>query len=289
VAERCGLLHVSSVRRRCVRRIIIDTPMSRTKLTDEQKTYVVKRLAAHHKPRAIARDLERQSGITVTHHAIAAYDPGRGAGRHLAPRWRALFARERAAYLASTAAIGVARTELVPSRQRKARDPTIASTRLTDLQKIYVVRRLAAYDKPRVIAQDLARDYGVTVTIKAIESYNPCLAIGRHLGRRWRDLFAQAREDYLKSTAEIGVTQKAVRIRLRERYAQRAEEAGQFKAASDILDAIARDVGDILDKRQTHDRFKERGAAAAATIIINGRTAVGPAPEANARVRKQRD
>ena len=97
--------------------------MPRTKLTDEQKTYVVKRLAAYDKPRAIARDLAREFGVTVTHHAIAAYDPGRGAGRHLAQRWRELFARERAAYLASTAAIGVDKAELVPSPQAQRARP----------------------------------------------------------------------------------------------------------------------------------------------------------------------
>jgi len=264
-----------------------DAPRPRTKLTDEQKIYVVQRLAAYDKPRAIARDLARQFGVTVTHHAIAPYDPGRGAGRHLAPRWRELFARERAAYLASTGGIGADQAQ--PTRKRKPPDPSVAPTRLTDRQKIYVVRRLAAYDKARAIAQSLARDFGVTVTIKAIESYNPSLATGRHLGQRWRALFAQAREDYLKSTAEIGVTQKAVRIRWRERLTQRAEEAGKFKAASDILDAIARDVGDILDKRQTRDRFRERGAAAAATIIINGRTEVVPATAAAGDVRKPRD
>jgi hypothetical protein len=261
--------------------------MSRTKLTDEQKIYVVKRLAAYDKPRAIARDLERQFGVTVTHHAIAPYDPGRGAGRHLAPRWRSLFARERAAYLASTGDIGVDKAE--PVRKRQPRDPSIAPPRLTDRQRIYVVRRLAAYDKPKAIAESLARDFGVTVTLKAIESYNPCLSTGRHLGQRWRVLFAQAREAYLKSTAEIGVTQKAVRIRRRDRLAERAEEAGQFKAASDILDAIARDVGDIPDKRQKHDRFRERGASAAATIIINGRTEVVPVFEATDRDRKPRE
>ena len=86
----------------------------------------------------------RGTGVTVTHHAIAPYDPDRGAGRHLAQRWRELFARERAAYLARTAAIGVDTTALVPVRKRKPPDPSIAPTRLTDVQKIYVVRRLAA-------------------------------------------------------------------------------------------------------------------------------------------------
>jgi hypothetical protein len=157
------------------------------------------------------------------------------------------------------------------------------------VQKIYVVRRLAAYDKPKAIAESLAQDFGVTVTIKAIESYNPCLATGRHLGKRWRELFAQAREDYLASTAEIGVTQKAVRIRRRDRLALKAEEAGQFKAASDILDAIARDVGDILDKRQKQDRFAERGAPAPATINLYSRPQPDSASKPVGRIRKPGD
>jgi hypothetical protein len=273
--------------------------MSRIKLTDEHKTYVVKRLAAYDKPKAIARDLAEQFGATLTHHGVAAYDPTRRAGKHLAPRWRALFARERAAYHASTAGIGVdkagpARGAQDPPKdppKDPSSDPSETATRLTDKQKIYVVRRLAAFEKARAIVQDLAREFGVTVSIKAIESYNPCLSTGRHLGERWRALFAEAREEYHKSTAEIGYTHKAVRIQKRASLVDRAEAAGQFKAASDILDAIARDVGDILDKRQTHDRFKfkDRGAAAAATIIINGRTAVEPAPQAAPRVRKPRD
>jgi hypothetical protein len=289
--------------------------MSRIKLTDEHKTYVVKRLAAYDKPKAIARDLAQELGATLTHHGVAAYDPTRRAGKHLAPRWRALFARERAAYHASTAGIGVDKAGPARGAQDPPKDPPKdplgdasrdasrdppkdpssdapeTATRLTDKQKIYVVRRLAAFEKARAIVQDLAREFGVTVSIKAIESYNPCLSTGRHLGERWRALFAEAREEYHKSTAEIGYTHKAVRIQKRASLVDRAEAAGQFKAASDILDAIARDVGDILDKRQTHDRFKfkDRGAAAAATIIINGRTAVEPAPQAAPRVRKPRD
>jgi hypothetical protein len=264
------------------------TSMSRTKLTDEQKIYVVKRLAAYDKPKAIARDLARDFGVTITHHGVAAYDPERRAAKHLAQRWRELFARERAAYLASTAGIGVDQAEPAQSSKREPLAAPVPANRLTDRQKIYVVRRLAAYDKARAIAEDLARDFGVTVTIKAIESYNPCLATGRHLAQRWCKLFAEAREEYLKSVAEIGYTQKAVRIQKRAGLVDRAEEAGQFKAASDILDAIARDVGDIPDKRQTHDRLKQRGAVAPAVINLYGRPQPDPGPKAMATIRKRR-
>jgi hypothetical protein len=252
--------------------------MARAKLTEQQKIYVVKRLAAYVPPATIARDLAKEFGVTVTQQSVAEYEPGRKAGRRLAPRWHKLFAQEREGYLASTAQIGVEKAEPAPCREVSAQAPSSTQNRLTDQQRIYVVRRLAAYDKPGEIAKSLAQEFGVTISINAIEGYNPGLSAGRNLAQRWRDLFAQAREAYLESTAEIGVAHKAVRIRLREGYAHRAFEEGQFKAASDILDAIARDVGDAFDKRKTHGRFMEFGAAPGATIIINGRTEVGPAP-----------
>jgi hypothetical protein len=262
--------------------------MARAKLTEQQKIYVVKRLAAYDTPAAIARALAENFGVTITQQAVGDYDPGRTAGARIAPRWRALFAQERAAYHARTAAIGVEKAQGAPGRADSARKPSSCQNRLTDHQRIYVVRRLAAYDKSGEIAEALAREFGVTISLKAIEGYNPCLCAGRNLAQRWKDLFAQAREAYLASTAEIGVTHNAVRIRLRERYAQRAEEAGQFKAASDILDAIAREVGD-MDRRRKHGSFTQRGAQAGATIIINGRAAVEPAPQADGGVRKPRD
>jgi hypothetical protein len=270
--------------------------MARAKLTEEHKIYVVKRLAAYDTPAAIVRDLAREFGVTVTHQAVREYEPGRAANRRLAPRWRTLFAQERAAYLARTAAIGVdkaepaadgrGKTKPVPGHEGRARGPSSPQTRLTDQQRIYVVRRLAAYDKSGEIAQALAREFGVTISLKAIEGYNPGLSAGQNLAKRWRDLFAQAREAFRQSTAEIGATHKEVRIRLRESYAHRAFEKGQFKAASDILDAIARNVGDVFDKRGRHGRLGERGAVAPATIIINGRTIAGPEVEAGGRVRK---
>jgi hypothetical protein len=128
----------------------------------------------------------------------------------------------------------------------------------------------------------------VTVTIKAIESYNHAwrrAGISGSAGASCLRRRATAWQVWPRSASR----KKAVRIRRRDRLALKAEEAGQFKAASDILDAIARDVGDILDKRQTQDRFAERGAPAPATINLYGRPQPDPAPKPVGRIRKPGD
>src|SRR4051812_30617459 len=114
--------------------------------------------------------------------------------------------------------------------------------KLTEQQQIYVVRRLAAFDKPRAIARDLAREFGVTVSHQAIESYHPGRVSGRSVAPRWRKLFAQARAAYLESLAETGAMYKVLRVHWREGIAHDAWDAGLFKAASDVLDAIAKDI-----------------------------------------------
>ena len=130
--------------------------------------------------------------------------------------------------------------------------------KLTEQQRIYVVRRLAAFDKPRAIARDMAREFGVTVSHQLVESYHPGRAAGRRLAPRWKKLFAQARKAFLESLAETGAMYKAVRVGWREGIAHDAWDAGQFKAASDVLDAIAKDIGDAFDKRQKDEHSGRR-------------------------------
>ena len=151
--------------------------------------------------------------------------------------------------------------------------------KLTEQQRIYVVRRLAAYDKPRAIARDLAREFGVTVSHQLVESYHPGRVAGRRLAPRWKTLFAQARAAFLDSTAESGAMLMAVRVHWREGIAHDAWDAGLFKAASDVLDAIAKDIGGAFDRRQKHEHSGRRAPPAPATINLYGRPQRKPAPD----------
>jgi hypothetical protein len=144
-------------------------------------------------------------------------------------------------------------------------------SKLTDQQRIYVVRRLAAFDKPRAIARDMKQKFGITVSHQLVESYHPGRAAGRRLAPRWKALFAQARAEFLESAAETGTMHMAVRVAWREGIANDAWDAGQFKHASDVLDAIAKDIGGAFDKRKKDENFGKRAPPAPATINLYGR------------------
>ena len=59
------------------------------KLNDEQRQYVVRRLAAYDLPTAIRRDVRKRFGIEVSRQAIEQYDPTRDTRR--GRRWAELF------------------------------------------------------------------------------------------------------------------------------------------------------------------------------------------------------
>jgi hypothetical protein len=74
-----------------------------SKLTEEQKVYVVTRLGCYGTPSAIARDLKENFGIEVTPQSIDHYHPGRPTGAGLSQRFKDLFWEARKAWLAAAA------------------------------------------------------------------------------------------------------------------------------------------------------------------------------------------
>jgi hypothetical protein len=78
-----------------------------SKLTDAHRIYVIKRHAARHGPMAIIRGLKDDFGITLSQHAVDHYNPERAPRERRAQHWTDLFWKEREAYIARTAQVGV--------------------------------------------------------------------------------------------------------------------------------------------------------------------------------------
>jgi hypothetical protein len=82
--------------------------MTDNKLTDEQKTHVVQRLARYESSASIARWLRQECGVAISRQGVEYYDPDSYAGRHCAGRWKELFLATRKAITDDIAEIGAA-------------------------------------------------------------------------------------------------------------------------------------------------------------------------------------
>jgi hypothetical protein len=114
--------------------------------------------------------------------------------------------------------------------------------KLTDAQKIQVVKRLAAYDPPDVILRWLREEYGLTLDRTAILYYHPERYAGRRCPERWKTLFLEMRKTIVAGWAEIGAAHKMVRVRWLDTTARDAMDRGDYRLAMRSLAQVAREL-----------------------------------------------
>ena len=114
----------------------------------------------------------------------------------------------------------------------------------------FVVQSLACFDSPTEIAAVLKQDQSIEITPQGIESYDPTKKAGARLSNKWTELFNATRETFLKDTALVGISHRAVRLRALNRMAQRAEQSGDMSMTAQLLEQAAKEVGDAYTNRR---------------------------------------
>jgi hypothetical protein len=161
--------------------------------------------------------------------------------------------------------------------------------RLTEEQKMYIVRRLAAHDPLAVIVRGLEADFGITVSSGMIQHYDPERFAGRHLAPRLKELFWKTRQEFIDGTADIGGKYPLVRIHWRAEMARENWVAGKHSVANDLLDSIAKEAVGVPDESKTDGHFGLRGGPLTATVTIVHRDEPAREPELTPAARKPRD
>jgi hypothetical protein len=79
---------------------------SKTTLTDEIRTFIVKALACFDTPSQVVDAVKTNFGLSITRQHVYCYDPK--SSQRMSPHWRELHAATRQAYLREVAEIGIA-------------------------------------------------------------------------------------------------------------------------------------------------------------------------------------
>ena len=118
---------------------------------------------------------------------------------------------------------------------------------LTDEMKTFIVMGLARFDTPSAVAEAVKSTFGVAVTRQHVHLYDPACA--QPPAPRWRALHAATRRAFLAEIAEIGVSHKAVRLRLLERMAHDAIANHYPDTAAALLEQAAKECGGIYVRK----------------------------------------
>lgn len=167
-------------------------------------------------------------------------------------------------------------------------------TRISDEVKTFIVRELACYDPPSVVAASVKEEFGIDISRQAVQAYDPTKRQGKELSEKLRKLFEKTRKRFDESTDDIPISKKAVRLKMYDRSAQKLYERGNYIGMKEMLESAAREVGDAYTNKQKLEHTGKDGQplpAPTATIVLSGRPEPqsAPAPKAVARVRKSGD
>jgi hypothetical protein len=116
--------------------------------------------------------------------------------------------------------------------------------------KAFIVQALACFDKPSQVATAVKDEFKIEVTRQQVESYDPTKYAGRTLNIKWRTLFEDTRKRFREETAEIGIANRAARLRALDRMADKAESKGNLPLAMQIIEQAAKEVGDVYVNRR---------------------------------------
>ncbi len=123
--------------------------------------------------------------------------------------------------------------------------------RLTDVEKAFVVQELACFGSPKKVSEALMEEYGVQLAPQNIECYDPHKRAGQHLGMKWRELFEHTRQAFLDHVeTQVPHAHKAVRIKKLARAADAYESRGNYAAMADMLERIAKELGNVHTNRR---------------------------------------
>ena len=140
----------------------------------------------------------------------------------------------------ATAALRIAADPAGRGKRACGKEPA----KLTDEQREYIVRRLAAYERPSRIRRELRERFGIEISPTAIDHYDPTRRA--KCGKHWADLFYAARRAHAGSRSD-----EATRSRKVERMVLRTVEIVAERILNGVLteaEHFATDAGEITDE-----------------------------------------
>lgn len=106
------------------------------------------------------------------------------------------------------------------------------------------------FDPPQTVADWVREEFGIEITRQSIHHYDP--TIGEKPAEKWCQIFKATRKEFLKTTADIPIANRSVRLRRLERMALAAERSRNYALAAALHEQAAKEVGDVYTNKHTH-------------------------------------
>lgn len=126
--------------------------------------------------------------------------------------------------------------------------------------KAFIIQSLACFDTPSQVVESVQKEFGIKITRQQAESHDPSKASGKTLAKKWVAMFNDARSRFLNDISIIPIANKAYRLRVLGRMAEKAEGMRNIALTATLMEQAAKEVGDAYTNRQKVDHVSSDGS-----------------------------
>ena len=125
--------------------------------------------------------------------------------------------------------------------------------------KVFIVERLACFDRPTEVQKAVKQAFKVDVSLAQLMVYDPKHAAGARLSKTLKEHFEATRAAFLKDTSGIAIAHRSYRLRMLDKLAEQAADKGNAALAAQLLEQAAKEEGGAFTNRHKHEHTGKDG------------------------------
>lgn len=124
---------------------------------------------------------------------------------------------------------------------------------LNNKVKAFIVQGLATYMTPSEVAEAVKQEFGMEIKRQQISCYDPNVAAGINLSKKWKDLFTKFRDDFNGEIQAIPVANKAYRLTVINKMVVESVKSKNRPLVASLLEQAAKEMGEVYTNKQKLD------------------------------------
>ena len=121
---------------------------------------------------------------------------------------------------------------------------------LTEDEKLFIVQALACFDTPSQVADAVKEEFGTVVTRMQVANYDPTKPAGSKVSKKLAEIFHATRKAFLENVSQIPIANQAVRLRMLQKTATKAQTQGNTVVVMQACEQAAKEVGGAFTNRR---------------------------------------
>ena len=147
---------------------------------------------------------------------------------------------------------------------------------LTADVKLFIVQALACFDAPKIVAEAVKQQFGITVSPQQLQAYNPATMAGARMSAKLKTIFAETRKRFVEDVSTIPIANQAYRLRVLDRTLSKVEGQGNTAMVAQLLEQAAKESGGVFTNKT---KLEHSGSVATPELklVLHGTAPTPPA------------